>query len=269
MAFFSKPSAKKPPDPKPDAPLRPGAAVGTGRVASARELASQVAKGGRLPVDPGDITVSGASLVQWTPAQSAFEVAQANPGLCAVLETPRCALRAVRRRRRANSSKKERERHGHQAVAACLARPVRSAARAIKRCPTLCSSTSSHSAFRSSVGDKRRIATPVLAAGGGRAVAGRLSAGGQQPEGLQSAIARKADATLTRSDVGQSSTTSRAAARCPRRRARVAVKRNRASPTNAREALKGAMRAKVRGSRARACSGRTSRAIRGSRGRLP
>ena len=60
--------------------------VGSGRGASARELASQVAKGGRLPVDPGDITGSGASLVQWTPAQAAFEVAQANPGLCAVLE---------------------------------------------------------------------------------------------------------------------------------------------------------------------------------------
>ena len=34
----------------------------------------------------GDLTVTGASLVQWTPAQSSFEVAQANPGLCAVLE---------------------------------------------------------------------------------------------------------------------------------------------------------------------------------------
>ncbi len=33
-----------------------------------------------------DLTVTGASLVQWTPAQSSFEVAQANPGLCAVLE---------------------------------------------------------------------------------------------------------------------------------------------------------------------------------------
>jgi anti-anti-sigma regulatory factor len=87
MAFFSKPPAKKPPpEPKPDMKARPGVSVGTGRGASARELASQVAKGGRLPADPGDITGSGASLVQWTPAQAAFEVAQANPGLCAVLE---------------------------------------------------------------------------------------------------------------------------------------------------------------------------------------
>jgi anti-anti-sigma regulatory factor len=86
MAFFSKPSAKKQPEPKPDPRPRPGPPVGTGRGASARELASQVAKGGRLPVDPGDITVSGASLVQWAPAQAAFEVAQTNPGLCAVLE---------------------------------------------------------------------------------------------------------------------------------------------------------------------------------------
>jgi hypothetical protein len=87
MAFFSKPPAKKPaPEPKPDVKVRPSVSVGTGRGASARELASQVAKGGRLPTDPGDITGSGASLVQWTPAQAAFEVAQANPGLCAVLE---------------------------------------------------------------------------------------------------------------------------------------------------------------------------------------
>ena len=85
MAFFSKPPAKKP-APKPELRSRPSVAAAPTRVASARELASQAAKGGRLPVDPGDITVSGASLVQWTPAQSAFEVAQANPGLCAVLE---------------------------------------------------------------------------------------------------------------------------------------------------------------------------------------
>ena len=32
------------------------------------------------------MTVTGASLAQWAPAQSSFEVAQANPGLCAVLE---------------------------------------------------------------------------------------------------------------------------------------------------------------------------------------
>ena len=88
MAFFSKPPVKKRPAPesKPDVKSRPSESSGSGRGASARELASQVAKGGRSPVDPGDITGSGASLVQWTPAQAAFEVAQANPGLCAVLE---------------------------------------------------------------------------------------------------------------------------------------------------------------------------------------
>src|SRR5215468_9336856 len=87
MAFFSKPPVKKPaPDPKTDLKARPSVAVAAGRAASARELASQVAKGGRSPVDPGDITGSGASLVQWAPAQAAIEVAQANPGLCAVLE---------------------------------------------------------------------------------------------------------------------------------------------------------------------------------------
>jgi len=81
MAFFSKPPAKKKPDPV-KADDRPHAA-------SARELAAQAAiKGGRRQMEPagGDITVTGASLVQWTPAQASFEVAQANPGLCAVLE---------------------------------------------------------------------------------------------------------------------------------------------------------------------------------------
>ena len=38
-------------------------------------------------VDPaGDISMTGASLIDWGPAQQAFEVAQANPGLCTVLE---------------------------------------------------------------------------------------------------------------------------------------------------------------------------------------
>jgi len=89
MAFFSKPPAKKVPEPVSDIPARPASSVGTGRGASARELAAQVAgKGGLRPVEPagGDVTGSGASLVQWTPAQSAIEVGQANPGLCTVLE---------------------------------------------------------------------------------------------------------------------------------------------------------------------------------------
>ena len=33
-----------------------------------------------------DISVGGASLIDWAPAQQAFEVGQANPGLCSVLE---------------------------------------------------------------------------------------------------------------------------------------------------------------------------------------
>jgi len=80
MAFFSKPPAKKSPEPA-KAEARP-------RAASARELAAQAAvKGGRhLEPVGGDITVTGASLAQWAPVQASFEVAQANPGLCAVLE---------------------------------------------------------------------------------------------------------------------------------------------------------------------------------------
>ena len=81
MAFFSKPPAKKKTDALKDE-VRP-------RAASARDLATQATnKGGRRHIEPagGDLTVTGASLVQWTPAQASFEVAHANPGLCAVLE---------------------------------------------------------------------------------------------------------------------------------------------------------------------------------------
>src|SRR6185295_13369791 len=81
MAFFSKPPAKKKPETsKTDS---------TPRAASARELAAQAGgKGARRHIEPsgGDMTVTGASLAQWAPAQASFEVAQANPGLCAVLE---------------------------------------------------------------------------------------------------------------------------------------------------------------------------------------
>ena len=90
MALFPQPPAKKPmplaPEarPVPAAPKRP----------SARDLASLVLgrkqEPGRPVVEPagGDITVTGASLIEMPHAatQPAFEVMQANPGLCAVLE---------------------------------------------------------------------------------------------------------------------------------------------------------------------------------------
>ena len=90
MALFSKPPAKKP---------TPGSGGGKpklvptpsgGKPYSAREVASHAASKGAAPrpVEPGsEITVSGASLIEWAPpGQPSFEVAQANPGLCAVLE---------------------------------------------------------------------------------------------------------------------------------------------------------------------------------------
>jgi ABC-type transporter Mla MlaB component len=88
MALFSKPPAKKPDPAKPDARPSPGP-----RPVSAREVAAQAAgrhKG--APAKPaneptgGDISVTGASLIEWSAAPSAIEVAQANPGLCTVLE---------------------------------------------------------------------------------------------------------------------------------------------------------------------------------------
>jgi ABC-type transporter Mla MlaB component len=90
MALFSKP---KPPSRKPDAAKsqpRDRPASAPVRPLSARELATRATQSqppDRRPQDPtAEISVAGASMIEWTPGQTAFEVAQANPGLCAVLE---------------------------------------------------------------------------------------------------------------------------------------------------------------------------------------
>jgi anti-anti-sigma regulatory factor len=88
MGLFSKPPAGK---------LGPSApsSGGTGRKGevrplkvSARELAATAAgRPAEAPREPGraDESITGASLIEWSQPQ-AIEVAQANPGLCAVLE---------------------------------------------------------------------------------------------------------------------------------------------------------------------------------------
>ena len=91
MALFSKPPAKKSEAPKP---IRQ---AGVGRSGPAH--AGFGARRGRAGAGPArsverprsepaaDISMTGASLIEWSPARSAsIEVAQANPGLCAVLE---------------------------------------------------------------------------------------------------------------------------------------------------------------------------------------
>ena len=90
MALFQKPPAKKPAAPAavpsarpvPPAPPRPSARD-LAAAAQARKRESE-----RPPVEPAgsDITVTGASLVEMPGAHGGFEVAHANPGLCAVLE---------------------------------------------------------------------------------------------------------------------------------------------------------------------------------------
>ena len=90
MAMFSKPPAKKPEAPKtaarPVVPARPQQPP-----VSARDVAVQ-AQVRRGPVErpraepAGEITVTGASLIEWSPARTSIEVAHTNPGLCAVLE---------------------------------------------------------------------------------------------------------------------------------------------------------------------------------------
>jgi anti-anti-sigma regulatory factor len=84
MAIFGKPPAKKTEAAKSAARN----AKREPRVLSARELAAQAMKKGKLPgVEPlGETSLRGASVIDWSTAPKAIEVAQANPGLCAVLE---------------------------------------------------------------------------------------------------------------------------------------------------------------------------------------
>ncbi len=87
MALFSKPPAKK----TPPAPAKPAARPAPTSHASARELAAKA--GDRLAERPkfepvhAEESITGASLIEWSPqSPQPIEVAQANPGLCAVLE---------------------------------------------------------------------------------------------------------------------------------------------------------------------------------------
>ena len=94
MSLFSKPPIKKTTAPTAVARPRPvPPAPASGRPPSARDVAnhaaSQASRGGDARhVDPGgDITLTGGSIIEWSsPGQPSFEVAQVNPGLCAVLE---------------------------------------------------------------------------------------------------------------------------------------------------------------------------------------
>jgi len=90
MALFSKPPAKKPDAPKPNVKPSAGGARSHAPV-SARDVAVQAQgrRGGpeRPRAEPvGDISIMGASLIEWSPVRTSIEVAQTNPGLCAVLE---------------------------------------------------------------------------------------------------------------------------------------------------------------------------------------
>ena len=83
MALFSKPPAKKPAAPgserADDAPRgTPARDSGAG---SRRHIAQRA-----VADAPGPATLTGASLIDWSHAYSAIEVAETNPGLCAVLE---------------------------------------------------------------------------------------------------------------------------------------------------------------------------------------
>lgn len=84
MALFSKPPAKKP------AASGNARAHTQARSTPAREIAHEAGRKGvaQRPAaePPGPATLTGASLIDWSHAYAAIEVAQTNPGLCAVLE---------------------------------------------------------------------------------------------------------------------------------------------------------------------------------------
>ena len=86
MALFSKPPAKKP----ATVSSKPAATPARSGHASARELAAKAERRShdrpKLEPVPADESITGASLIEWSPQPQAIEVAQANPGLCAVLE---------------------------------------------------------------------------------------------------------------------------------------------------------------------------------------
>ena len=84
MAIFGKPPTRK-----TGAKAAARDAKREPKVVSARELAAQAAnqKGKLQGLEPlGETSLRGASIIDWSTAPKAIEVAQANPGLCAVLE---------------------------------------------------------------------------------------------------------------------------------------------------------------------------------------
>src|SRR6516165_12217144 len=84
MALFSKPPTKKtaaPGNARAEAQARPTPARQLARDEGRKGIAQRPAA-----EPPGPATLTGASLIDWTHAYSAIEVAEANPGLCAVLE---------------------------------------------------------------------------------------------------------------------------------------------------------------------------------------
>jgi anti-anti-sigma regulatory factor len=85
MAIFGKPTTRK----TQGAKTVEADAKRESKVMSARELAAHAAnRKSKLPgVEPlGETSMRGASVINWSTAPKAIEVAQANPGLCAVLE---------------------------------------------------------------------------------------------------------------------------------------------------------------------------------------
>ena len=113
----------------PDNARAPAQARSTPARALTHEAGRKASRSDRSPSRRGRLTVTGASLVEWAPAQAAFEVAQANPGLCAVLENAALLFASGQARcPRAQARGGHRERSRHQAVAAGVARAVRSPA---------------------------------------------------------------------------------------------------------------------------------------------
>jgi ABC-type transporter Mla MlaB component len=90
MALFSKPPLKKP-APAATPAGRPASKPAGRPAVSAREVAAQAAGQHKAKPatrsEPAEVSVTGASIIDWSASTPApIEVAQANPGLCTVLE---------------------------------------------------------------------------------------------------------------------------------------------------------------------------------------
>ena len=214
MALFSKPPAKKP------AASDNARAQAQARSTPARDVAqakrgAKASRSDRAP-SPGPATLTGASLIEWTP-RVRRDRGRARPiPVCArSSRMPRCCTRRARAACARNAGRGHPERSRHPAVAARVAGDVRSPAagepaRGLRpACPAVRRAVR---ALCSRLGGAAVNAVPGRAAAGGYvALAGTLTASSAtQLDGLRRAIEKRGAERAARPVVGALVSTTRA-----------------------------------------------------------